>query len=94
MISIFLAEDAKIYMKSKARQNEPNTASTIDSNSNIDESNLLTMQDVALARQGMPPQHYDAYVLFAEQDINFASQVIDKMECSGFQVTLRKSRMQ
>lgn len=45
-----------------------------------DESNLLTRDDIARRKQNLPPQHYDAYLLFDEDDINFATQVLDKLE--------------
>lgn len=45
-----------------------------------DESNLLTRDDITLHKQNLPPQHYDAYLLFDEDDINFATQVLEKME--------------
>lgn len=46
----------------------------------IDESNLLTHDDIAQAKQGLPPQRYDAYLLFDNDDINFATQILEKLE--------------
>lgn len=82
----FTVEDSKFYLKSKTKTHEPNTLNVANINSNIDESNLLTVHDVELAKQGMAPQHYDAYVLFADEDINFATEIIEKMEDCGLKV--------
>lgn len=54
----------------------------------VDESSLLTLQDIILAKQGLPPQKYDAYVLFANEDINFATEIIEKMEDFGLKVKI------
>lgn len=50
------------------------------------EANILTIDDAILARQGLPPQQYHAFVLFADEDINFATEIIEKMEECGFKV--------
>lgn len=49
----------------------------LDGNEN---SNLLTVDDLRLAQEGLPPQQYDAFVVFAEEDINFATKMIEEME--------------
>lgn len=46
----------------------------------IDESNILTHDDIASAKRGLPPQRYDAYLLFDNDDINFATQIQDVLE--------------
>lgn len=50
------------------------------------EANILTVDDATLAQQGLPPQQYDAFVLFADEDIDFATEIIEKMEDCGFKV--------
>jgi hypothetical protein len=36
--------------------------------------------DVHRLEQGLEPQHYDAFLLFAEEDQDFAMQILDRME--------------
>jgi hypothetical protein len=36
--------------------------------------------DVCRLEQGLEPQHYDAFLLFAEEDQDFAMQIVDRME--------------
>jgi myeloid differentiation primary response protein MyD88 len=36
--------------------------------------------DVHRLEQGLGPQHYDAVLLFAEEDQDFAMQMLDRME--------------
>lgn len=50
---------------------------TIICNGDVD---ILTVDDASRIRQGLSPQKYDAFVLFAEDDIAFATEVIDTME--------------
>lgn len=56
------------------------------------ESLLLTEDDVKLAQQGLPPQQYHAFVLYADEDIEFATEVIEKMEDYGLKVVVASSR--
>lgn len=47
----------------------------------FDESDLLTHDDLQQAQMGLPPQRYDAYLLFdSDNDINFATEILTKME--------------
>ncbi|KAJ8969580.1 hypothetical protein NQ317_000077 [Molorchus minor] len=41
---------------------------------------ILTMDDVDRADKGLEPQTYDAFVLFAEDDIDFATLLVETME--------------
>jgi hypothetical protein len=36
--------------------------------------------DVYRLEQGLEPQHYDAFLLFADEDQDFAMQIMDRME--------------
>lgn len=50
------------------------------------EANILTIDDASLAQQGLPPQQYHAFILFADEDIDFATEIIEKMEACGLKV--------
>lgn len=38
------------------------------------------LADVYRLEQGLEPQHYDAFLLFADEDQDFAMQIMDRME--------------
>lgn len=69
----FIDEDIKAYQPSCER-GELNHA-----NPGLD-SLVLTREDIVRLENGLGPQHYDAFVLFADEDTNFATELIDKME--------------
>lgn len=41
---------------------------------------ILTVDDVTRLNQGLGTQNYDAYVVFADEDIDFATELIETME--------------
>lgn len=45
-----------------------------------EDTTILTVDDLPRIRSGLEPQHYDAFVLFADDDIDFATQLIDTLE--------------
>lgn len=47
----------------------------------VDDSNILTNDDAP----GLL-QKYDAFVLFADEDIEYATELIERLEDSGFKV--------
>lgn len=49
-------------------------------------ANILTTHDRERLIQGLPPQQYDAFILFADEDAHFATEIIDKMEEYGLKV--------
>lgn len=54
--------------------------------------NCLTVDDVLLSEQNLPLQQYDAFILFADKDIDFATEMIEKVEAFGFKVRSHLSR--
>lgn len=52
----------------------------------IDESNCFTYSDIELAHKGLPPAKYDAFVLFDPDDIEFATELLQKLESDGLTV--------
>lgn len=51
-----------------------------------DESNILTSTDILLAERGLPPAKYDAFILFHNEDIEFATLLVEKLEGYGLTV--------
>lgn len=45
-----------------------------------DNKDIITMDDFERNKLGLPPQTYDAFVLFADSDIDFATELIETME--------------
>lgn len=91
MISNISVDDSKIYLEAIAKNKSKETNSQphqIENDENVafDDSNLLTIDDIKLHKQGKGPQHYHAYILFDESDINFALQIIDTLEAKGLKV--------
>lgn len=41
---------------------------------------ILTRDDLSRLNQGLDTQNYDAFVVFADEDIDFATELIDTME--------------
>lgn len=83
---LFTVEDSKIHLQiasklreSNAVDNQAKAFETVEC-TEIDDPNILTRDDVKLAKLGLPPQRYDAYLLFDPSDINFALQIIERME--------------
>lgn len=50
--------------------------------------NIITVQDVMNAEEGKPPQKFDAFVLYAEEDHEFAVELTDRMEKYGHTVRI------
>lgn len=44
------------------------------------DQNILTLDDVRSLRDHLPLQIYDAFVLFDDDDIDFATELIEKLE--------------
>lgn len=84
----FTVDDAKYHLEviSKQKQNKSvdNQSKTLEIKECpgfVDESELLTRDDVERANSGLPVQRYDAYLLFdSDNDINFATEILTKME--------------
>lgn len=83
-------EDAEFYLNNKNKSNIPTfTVNLInpDNQSLLDsDANILTKDDVLRAEKGLPPQVYDAFLLYVDEDMNYALDVISRMEAFGFKV--------
>ena len=56
------------------------------------EEKILTEDDVKLAQRGLPPQQYHAFVLYADEDVEFATELIERMESAGLKVSEEDQR--
>ncbi|KAG4073837.1 hypothetical protein HA402_014042 [Bradysia odoriphaga] len=46
--------------------------------------------DVILAEKGLPLKQYDAFILFADKDIDFATEMIEKCEAFGLKLCVKE----
>lgn len=73
--------DIKILIEDDIKLFKANNKSVERCCVNLDaERHILTRDDLKRVENGLEPQLYDAFVLFADEDTNFATEVIDKME--------------
>lgn len=80
-----MIHDAVQFLKGK----QEIKASAYELDAEID-TQILTVADVQRLEQGLEPQHYDAFLLFAEEDQDFAMQILDRMETDyGLKLCLR-----
>ncbi|KAM7341595.1 myeloid differentiation primary response protein MyD88-like isoform 1-T5 [Cochliomyia hominivorax] len=83
-----LVEDTKTYQAKVQQSLDLNKNDNLDAKSfNIvddfghgSDPNILTTSDVIRAQKGLPPQMYDAFVLYADADLNYASEMLTKLE--------------
>lgn len=104
---VFTAQDAKNYINNKAREEQQqqqqqqshlyNTQEIIDVSGPAitinSEGDVLTVADATLAQQGLPPQQYDAFLLFADEDIDFGTEILERMEDANFKVQKLNANM-
>lgn len=41
------------------------------------------------AEKGLPPQNYDAFVIFDDKDIEFATELVERCELNGYSLCLK-----
>lgn len=76
---IQLVADAANYVDQSSKKQPSSKASA-------EQEGLLTKDDIKLAQLGLPPQQYHAYVLYADEDVDFATELIERMENAGLKV--------
>ncbi|EZA47431.1 Myeloid differentiation primary response protein MyD88 [Ooceraea biroi] len=47
---------------------------------NDQDQDMLTLADISRLKQGLEVQHYDAFLLYADEDINFVNEMVEKLE--------------
>ena len=78
-------EDAQKYLSDEAAGALKSKIVEVDRTS---EADILTRGDFSRIKAGLPPQNYDGFVLFADEDIEFATKLVEKMEEAQFKVTI------
>lgn len=76
-----IAEDAEIYRKSKPKHSNP----VIELRS---EEQILTIDDADIVRRDSNAslQRYDVFILYADEDFEFALKIIEFAESRGLKV--------
>lgn len=86
----FSVEDARIYLTKQTQSQNREIASTNDNlECHLENNNkfeFLTSDDLISLKHGLPKITYDAYVLYADEDIEFTKDLVCKMEDCGFKV--------
>lgn len=90
---LFTVQYAKEYIANRIREQQnqqgnnqiSNPSFYIDLVINCDQK-VLTYDDQKLAFQGLSPQQYDAFLLFADEDIDFATEIIENLESNDVKV--------
>lgn len=85
---IFLVANSLEYIENLNKLHTPGTNVSLQSDKAI-----LTTDDILRLENGMEPQTYDAYVLHAEEDVNFAVEIVETME-SKYNFKVQKSHLQ
>nr|WCL52337.1 myeloid differentiation primary response protein MyD88 [Gryllodes sigillatus] len=78
-----IVDDTKHLMEEDAILHIQNVERALSSAANIDgdrDREILTRDDVLRLEQGLPPQHYNAFLLYADADEAFAVKIIEEME--------------
>ncbi|XP_011647084.1 myeloid differentiation primary response protein MyD88 isoform X2 [Pogonomyrmex barbatus] len=71
---VLLQKDAERYLEHQQRAQV--SADPIDEG----DREILTLGDVYRLKQGLGTQYYDAFLLYADEDIDFVNEMIDKLE--------------
>ncbi|XP_056649207.1 myeloid differentiation primary response protein MyD88 [Diorhabda sublineata] len=71
-VKLLIEEDAEYY----TQHPEGFTVSRVE----IDDKDIITFDDYERKTAGLPPQTYDAFVLFDDDDIGFATDIIQTLE--------------
>lgn len=85
-LSFSLVTDAVDYLKQQEKNSRSQRQLVNTSSPKEISPNCLTDDDVILSKQNLPLQQYDAFILFADQDIDFATEMIEKVEAFGLKV--------
>lgn len=83
-------EDALEYLKKKDKYNRSQQQHVDTSAVKEINPNCLTIDDIILAEKGLPLQQYDAFILFADKDIDFATEMIEKVESFGMKLCVKE----
>lgn len=86
-LSCLTVEDAVAYLKKKEKfeRNHEQSVEMLQRTINP-EDDILTIDDAILAQKNLPLQQYDAFILFDDNDIQFATKMIGKIESFGMKV--------
>lgn len=95
---MFSEQFAKEYVDKKAQcqkesarldQRERNIVTTRNDVTAVEDYEIITFEDQQLAELSLPPQKYDAFVLFAEEDMDFVNQLINRLEQQYLKVVIK-----
>lgn len=80
-------DDAVEYLKQQEKFNRSQNQ-VVETSGKVIFNDCLTIDDVILAEKNLPLQQYDAFILFSDKDIGFATEMIEQVESFGFKVNV------
>lgn len=85
---MFLAEDAKAFLSKPSKSDVANGSSYEIVKADPD-NDIITSQDWECHEKGLPLPTYDAFVIYNDKDIEFASDLMDKCEKMGYSLCIK-----
>uniref|UniRef100_A0A0A9XHW8 Myeloid differentiation primary response protein MyD88 n=1 Tax=Lygus hesperus TaxID=30085 RepID=A0A0A9XHW8_LYGHE len=74
-IKEFIEKDVHDFQQRDSASEKPNVDLNIESDKHI-----LTVDDVQRINEGLEPQIYDAFLLYSDDDADFASEMVERLE--------------
>lgn len=78
---ILFEKDVQVYNENLKRSQK--SAEDVIANADLE---ILTIEDQYRSEEGLQKQHYDAFILYADEDFDFAKEMIEKLEEQNLKV--------
>lgn len=85
---IISAEDAKVFLSNSKSADKENRSSREIIYADPD-NNIITEDDLECNEKGLPLRIYDAFVMFDDKDLEFATELIEKCENNGHSLCVK-----
>lgn len=85
---LFLADDA-VYFLSKPQTTDIANSSSYEIVQADPDNDILTQQDLDCREKGLPLKIYDAFVIYNDKDVEFATELIERCENLGYSLCVK-----
>lgn len=85
----FSAEDANFFL-SKSQTADKTNSSMYEIVKADPDNDIITMQDLECIEKGLPLKIYDAFVIYHDKDVEFASELIERCENIGYSLCVKE----
>lgn len=86
--SLFLAEDAKAFL-SKSNRRDLKSGSSVEIMKADVDNDIITIGDLQCSEKNLPLKNYDAFVIYNDKDVEFASELIERVENNGYSLCVK-----